>query len=210
MEGGNRQADLTHTTYRGVSEARGDLSSVFSYDAYYQYGRTEYSQVYRNEFSVARLNNALNVVNVDPATGPVVPVGTPGSVIECRSVLAGTDPNCVPYDIFGAGGPSAASINYLNVFGVITGRTSEQVADINVTGDLGNMGWTLPWATDGVGVNVGYEYRKELLHARARTSVPDGRSRRSGRADASGRRQLQGQRSVRRNPDPDRAALVHR
>ncbi|HWU91676.1 MAG TPA: TonB-dependent receptor, partial [Sphingomicrobium sp.] len=163
VEGGNRVADLTHTSYRGVIGTRGDLSNVFSYDAYYQYGRTEYQQVYENEFSVSRLTNALNVVNVDPTTGQTVAVGTPGSVIECRSVLAGTDANCVPYDVFGAAGPSAAAINYLNVFGVITGRTSEQVANVNLTGDLGNMGWTLPWATDGVSVNVGYEYRKESL-----------------------------------------------
>ena len=65
VEGGDRQADLTHTTYRGVLGTRGDLNDVFSYDAYYQYGRTNYEQVYRNEFSANRLNNALNVDNVD-------------------------------------------------------------------------------------------------------------------------------------------------
>ncbi|HEV2593742.1 MAG TPA: TonB-dependent receptor [Sphingomicrobium sp.] len=170
VEGGNRQADLTHTSYRGVIGTRGDLNDVFSYDAYYQYGRTDYNQVYRNEFSATRLNNALNVVNVDaqgrtinPATGQLYPVGTPGTTVECRSVLSGSDPNCVPYDIFGANGPSQASINYLNVFGVMTGRTSEQIADVNVTGDLGKMGMQFPWANDGVGINVGYEYRRESL-----------------------------------------------
>jgi outer membrane receptor protein involved in Fe transport len=103
---------------------------------------------------------------VDPATGQIVPVGTtppPGAIVECRSVLDTTDPACVPYDVFGAGGPSAASINYLNVFGVIHGKTSEQIADANITGDLGELGMTAPWATDGVGINVGYEYRKESL-----------------------------------------------
>ncbi len=209
-EGGNRVADLTHTSYRGVLGMRGDLSNVFSYDAYYQYGRTEYQQVYENEFSVSRLNNALNVVNVDPATGAVVPVGTAGSVIECRSVLAGTDTNCVPYDVFGAGGPSAAAINYLNVFGVMTGRTSEQVADINFTGDLGNMGWT-----PAVGDRRSQRQRRlrvpqGIARAQPGPVVPDERSRRSGCGDASGQRQLRRQRSVRRNPDPDRAALVHR
>ena len=162
VEGGDRQADLTHTSYRGVLGTRGDLNSVFSYDAYYQYGRTDYEQVYRNEFSAARLTNALNVVNVN-AAGVAVPVGTAGSTIECRSVLAGTDTNCVPYDIFSAAGPSQAAINYLNVYGVMTGRTTEQVADANITGDLGKMGLTFPWAQDGVGLNVGYEYRRESL-----------------------------------------------
>jgi hypothetical protein len=94
-EGGPRVADLTHTSYRGVFGTKGDLSKVFSYDAYYQYGKTDYSQVYRNEFSAARLARALNVVNVN-AAGTVVPVGTPGSSIVCRSVLDNSDPNCVP------------------------------------------------------------------------------------------------------------------
>ena len=163
VEGGPRISDLKHTEWRGVLGTRGELDKAWSYDAYFQYGRTDYDQVYRNEFSTARLINALNVVNVNPTTGQEVAVGTPGSVIECRSVLAGTDTRCVPYDIFSGNGPSAASINYLNVFGVITGETSEQVADANITGALGEYGIQTPWSDEGVGVNFGTEYRKEAL-----------------------------------------------
>ena len=162
-EGGNRQSDLEHTSYRGVIGTKGDLNKAFSYDAYYQYGKTDYSQVYRNEFSAARLGRALNVVNVDPATGQTVPVGTAGSVIECRSVLDGTDPACVPYDVFGAGA-SPGAVNYLNVFGVIHGTTNEQIADANITGALGEYGFQTPWSDEGVGINFGGEYRKESLH----------------------------------------------
>jgi iron complex outermembrane recepter protein len=171
VEGGNRISDLKHTEWRGVLGTRGDLSPVWSYDAYFQYGHTDYAQVYRNEFSVSRLNRALNVVAINPATGQTVtptidPVtGTnvfpAGTVIECRSVLDNSDPNCVPYDIFGT--PSQAAVNYLNVFGVIDGETSEQVADANITGALGEMGIQSPWSDEGVGVNVGMEYRKESL-----------------------------------------------
>ena len=152
VEGGPRISDLTHTSWRGVLGTRGDLNPALSYDAYFQYGRTNYQQVYRNEFSIARLNRALNVVD-NPNTVEVDPA--------CRSFLDGTDINCVPYDIFGT--PSAAAVNYLNVFGVITGFTSEQVANFNVTGTLGEYGIRTPWAEDGVGVNVGVEYRKEAL-----------------------------------------------
>ena len=163
VEGGNRISDLKHTEWRGVLGMRGDISNVWSYDSYFQYGRTDYSQVYHNEFSVSRLVNALNAVNVDPTTGLEVPAGTPGSVTECRSVLAGTDTNCVPVDFFTGAGPSAAALNYLNIFGVITGTTNEQVADANITGALGEMGVQTPWSDEGVGVNVGVEYRKESL-----------------------------------------------
>ena len=134
---------------------KGDIDPVWSYDAYYQYGRTNYSLVYRNEFSTSRLNRALNVI-LDPRVGSP----TEGQPI-CRSVLDNSDPTCVPYDIFGT--PSAGAINYLNVFGVIEGKTSEQVANINFTGALGEWGVKTPWAEDGVGVNAGFEYRKETL-----------------------------------------------
>ena len=152
VEGGNRVADFKHQSYRGVVGSRGDLSKVFSYDAYFQYGKTEYTQVYRNEFSVSRLRKALDAVT-DPATGNVV----------CRSALSGDDPACVPYDVFGAAGPSQAAVNYLNVFGVIEGQTSEQIADANITGALGEMGVQTPWSDEGVGINIGTEYRKESL-----------------------------------------------
>ena len=155
VEGGPRIADLTHTNFRGVVGTKGDIDPVWSYDAYYQYGRTNYSLVYRNEFSASRLNRALNVI-LDPRVGSP----TEGQPI-CRSVLDDSDPNCVPYDIFGT--PSEGSINYLNVFGVIEGKTSEQVANINFTGALGEWGVKTPWAEDGVGVNAGFEYRKESL-----------------------------------------------
>jgi outer membrane receptor protein involved in Fe transport len=155
VEGGPRISDLKHTSWRAVLGTRGELSKAWSYDTYFQYGRTDYEQVFRNEFSVARLNRALNVTIDQRAGSP-----TFGQPI-CRSVLDQSDPGCVPYDIFGT--PSAAAINYLNVYGVMTGQTSEQIADANITGALGEMGVQTPWSDEGVGVNFGTEYRKETL-----------------------------------------------
>ena len=152
VEGGPRISDLKHTSYRGLLGMRGDLGSAWSYDSYFQYGRTNYTQVYRNEFAVSRLVRALDVVT-DPDTGDAV----------CRSFLQGIDVNCRPYDIFSGNGPSDASINYLNVFGVIDGQTSEQIANVNFTGQLGEYGVQTPWSDEGVAINVGAEYRKESL-----------------------------------------------
>jgi outer membrane receptor protein involved in Fe transport len=161
VEGGPRISDLKHTEWRGVVGSRGDLDKAWSYDAYFQYGRTDYAQVYKNELSAQRLVNALNVVSV--LNGREVAPGTPGSVATCRSVLAGTDVNCVPIDYFTGAGPSAAALNYVKAQGLITGTTSEQVADANVTGALGEYGIQTPWSDEGVGVNFGTEYRKESL-----------------------------------------------
>ncbi|WP_294250925.1 TonB-dependent receptor [uncultured Sphingomonas sp.] len=151
VEGGPRSADLGHTQYRGVIGAKGALGETWNYDAYYQYGRTTYSQIYTNEFSVRKLNNALDVVNVN---------GKP----TCRSVTTGADPNCVPYDIFGGlTTVTPAAVNYLSATGFQHGVVSEQVASASITGDLGNYGIQTPWAEKGAVVNLGVEYRREAL-----------------------------------------------
>ena len=56
--------------------------------------QTNFAQTYPNDFSVTRLARAIDVID-NPNTPGVDPV--------CRSVLDGTDPNCVPYDIFAHG-----------------------------------------------------------------------------------------------------------
>lgn len=158
VEGGPRQSDLQHTNYRAVLGVKGNLGKAWSYDAYYQYGRVNYSQVYSKEFSVQRLNRALNVVN-DTRVGSAT-FGQP----VCRSVLDGSDPNCVPYNVFaGAGGASAASVNYLSATGFQKGSTTEQVASASITGLLGEYGLKTPWADDGISVNLGVEWRRESL-----------------------------------------------
>jgi iron complex outermembrane recepter protein len=153
VEGGPRRDDLQHTSYRTVIGSKGDLSPAWSYDAFYQYGRTAFSQVYTNDFSVVRLNRALDVV-----TGPD---GNP----VCRSVLDGSDPNCVPWDIFSPGtvAPSAAANAYLSTPGFSRGIVEEQVASAFVSGSLGEYGLKTPWADQGVDVVFGAEYRKESL-----------------------------------------------
>jgi outer membrane receptor protein involved in Fe transport len=151
VEGGGRRDDLQHTDYRVVAGMRGDLGGGFSYDASYQYGRVVFAQTYFNDFSVTRLNRALDVV-----TGPA---GTP----VCRSTLTGVDPNCVPYDIFAPGGVTAAALSYLQTPGFSRGNTQETVATASVTAQLGEYGLQTPWANHGLAINVGGEYRKEKL-----------------------------------------------
>lgn len=155
VEGGPRRDDLQHTNFRTVVGTKGELGKAFTYDAYYQYGRSNFTRVYSNEFSAARLARALDVVDADPGPG-VTPV--------CRSFRDGTDPACVPYDVFnGAGGASQASVAYLSATGFQRGQTSEQLANLSFTGLLGEYGFKSPWADDGIGINVGFEWRKESL-----------------------------------------------
>ena len=154
VEGGPRQSDLQHTAYRAVLGMKGELGSAWNYDAYYQYGRMNYSQVYSNELSVSRLTNALDVVD-DPRVSGVQAI--------CRVTLTGQDPLCRPYDVFTGAGPSAAALAYLQGTGFQKGTVSEQIASLNFTGDLGSYGIKSPGAQDGVTVAIGGEYRKESL-----------------------------------------------
>lgn len=158
VEGGPRVADLQHTQFRTVVGTKGDLSPAWSYDTFYQYGRTNYTQVYSNEFSVARLNNALDAVT-DTRAGSA----TFGQPI-CRSVLSGADLNCIPYDVFSGAPASQASIDYLSATGFQKAILSEQVINASVTGLLGEYGIKSPLAEDGVAINLGVEYRKESLN----------------------------------------------
>jgi iron complex outermembrane receptor protein len=151
IEGGPRISDLQHTAFRTVIGSRGELGKAWSYDLYYQYGRTNYSQVYTNEFSTARMTKALDAVT-NPANGQVV----------CRSFLDGTDPACVPYNNF-SGSPSAGALAYVAGSGFLKGQTSQQVLSVNLTGRLGEYGFKTPWAEDGVSIALGAEYRKDSL-----------------------------------------------
>jgi outer membrane receptor protein involved in Fe transport len=153
IEGGPRISDLRHTAYRVDLGARGELGHGWNYDVYGQYGLTLYNQIYSNELSKARVQNAL-IVDIDPATGQPA----------CRVAISGQDPTCVPLDVFGGiGAFTPAMLNYIQAQGFQSGYTEEQVVSGSITGDLGQYGLKSPAASDGVGVALGVEYRREGL-----------------------------------------------
>ncbi|NJC41708.1 outer membrane receptor protein involved in Fe transport [Brevundimonas alba] len=147
VEGGGRQDNLNYTSYRGVVGVRGEIAPGWKYDVAAQYSRVILSRVFSNDFSVTRLGRALDVVNVG---------GTP----TCRSVVNGTDPSCVPYDVFTANGVTQAALDYLQIPLIQTGETTQQVVTAAVTGDTG---WSMPAASRSVQVAFGAEYRRDSL-----------------------------------------------
>lgn len=157
VEGGPRVDDLTHTSYRTLVGVKGDLSKAWNYDAYYQFGRTNYAETYLNEFSVARLNRALDVVS-----DPRADAATFGQPV-CRSVVDGSDPGCVPYDILSGGAVSQEAVGYLSAVGFARGNVDQQVASASMTGKLGEYGVVTPWSDYGLGVAFGIEHRKDSL-----------------------------------------------
>jgi outer membrane receptor protein involved in Fe transport len=154
IEGGNRVDDLRHTAYRAQVGARGDLGDGWSYDVYAQYGYTVFQENYQNEFSVHRVQNALEV---DPATGKCY-------AAEPNAQGVVSDSKCVPLDIFnGIGSITPAMLSYVEASGFQEGYTEEQIVSGNVTGDLGEYGIQSPFAKSPAAISFGSEYRAEYL-----------------------------------------------
>ena len=151
VEGGGRQDTLGHSSYRGVVGVKGDFAKYWNYDVFVQQGRVNYSESYLNDFSITRAARAMDVVA--DANGNAV----------CRSALDGTDPNCVPYNIWSLGGVTPAALAYLQTPGIQRGYTEQKVQGATLSADLGNYGVQLPSAKSGVGVAFGIERRVEKL-----------------------------------------------
>ncbi len=158
VEGGGRIDDLRHTSFRGVIGLRGDFAQGWNYDVYGLYGTSELSENFQNDFSRTRLRNALTAV--------AGPGGTPVCRINADADLTNDDPNCVPYAIFGAGSVTPQQLAYLQIPGLSSGETVEQILSGSVSGDLGQYGLKLPTAKDGLGVAFGAEYRSERSELR--------------------------------------------
>ncbi len=160
VEGGGRDSDLRHTSYRIVGGVKGALIADWEYDASYQFGKTNRDNIYRGEFSNMRLIRAIDVV-----------AGAGGGAPTCRSVTDGTDPACVPYNIFAIGGVTPAALSYLTVPGFAIATVTERVASAFVTGPIGLQS---PFANEAVKLAAGVEYRDEQSVAEFDTSFKSG------------------------------------
>lgn len=152
VEGGGRQDDIRHSSYRGVIGVKGDINDSWAYDVSALVGKVLYQEVYKNDFSNTRLLRALDVV-ADPVTGAAV----------CRSVVDGSDPNCVPYNIWTPDGVTPGALSYLQTPGFQKGFTSTEVISASINGDMTGYGLKTPWAKSGLGVAVGVEHRTEEM-----------------------------------------------
>ena len=147
VEGGGRSSDFEHQNYRAVVGAKGAFAEAWDYDAYGQYYYTTLFNSNNKYFNFANVDNAL-LVTTDPKTGQ------PACV---------SGPPCVPYNIFQDGGVTQAALNYLYLSGTAYGRVTERTIHADVTGDLSKYGVKSPFASDGVGVNLGYEHRSDTV-----------------------------------------------
>ena len=152
VEGGNRQQDLRHTTFRSVFGVRGDFTGSWHYHAFLQYAEVSMENTYMNDLGTTRIRRSLDAVG-HPDTGEVV----------CRSAVDGSDPACVPWNIFRTGGVTQNALDYIVLPLFARGTTDQLVVSGHLEGDLGEYGWRLPTANEGVAVALGLEFREDNL-----------------------------------------------
>jgi iron complex outermembrane recepter protein len=138
---GPRKSTFQTTIFDYRIGARGALTSTLKWDVNGSYGESENTQAISNYVQTSRLRQGLLVNGT--AANPV-----------CQDTANG----CVPVNVFGNDGSiSPAAATFLNASSSSTNRTSLAQARATITGDLGR---SLPWATNPVGIAVGAEYRK--------------------------------------------------
>jgi len=164
----SRRDDLRHQDYRYNGGVRGDIGHGFSYDVGYLYALSRYNETYLNNVDNVKAQRALDVVSV---------AGVP----TCRSKVDGTDPTCVPIDIFRADGITTDQAQYLFSPSNTAGRNTLEVFSGSLSGDLGTFGIQSPWAKRGAGLALGLERRRET-----RNFTADAVAKQGGTADIDG------------------------
>jgi outer membrane receptor protein involved in Fe transport len=152
VEGGPRQEDIQHTSFRGVFGLRGDINETWRYDLYGQYAEVDLKSTYYEDILGTNMNRALDVVS-DPDSGEPV----------CRSALSGADPTCVPWNIFEEGGVTQAALDYISAPVFFRGTTDQTVVSGYLAANLADYGLVSPFAETGIDIILGAEYREENL-----------------------------------------------
>ena len=192
VEGGGRQQSFANSSFRIVGGVRGAINEAWGYDASMQYSTTSVDATTLNYFVVSRMQNALDVIDV-------------GGVPTCRSVVDGSDPNCVPWNPFVPNGINQAQLDYLQATGIQSGRISQEIYNGVVNGDLGVYGVKSPLATRRHPGRVRRRVSARCA-AQQRRRAPDGQPAlwRRRRGDRHQRRH-EGQRTLHGSPGPDRS-----
>lgn len=149
--------------YRVLASLNGRIAGSWKWDAYYQFGTTDYRQSVANNRiqeqvagvpnksgQATRIQLAADAV-IDPATGNIV----------CRSTLTNPGNGCQPANLFGINNWSAAAKDYLYGTATQAQDFKQHVVAANVQGDLFRT-WAGP-----VPLAAGAEYRTNQVSTSA-------------------------------------------
>jgi len=139
-------------TYRVTTGLRGDLSDRFSWDVYYQYGRTDRLQTVANNIITANLARAIDAVT-DPNTNRPTCRALLNPDAAVRAAAAG----CVPINLFGAGNVDQAGKDY--IYGTLREelKLQQHVFAANLRGATGDL------LAGPLSFAIGGEYRVDKI-----------------------------------------------
>ena len=136
-------------TTRAVFSLDGEINDQWGWDAYYQYGKNEFRQVYTGNVVLTRLRNAIDSV-LDTSGRTVCRINADASTTN-------NDPACSPFNVFGRGNFSTAARDYVAPSGYQTADTTEHVLAANLRGEAFQLpGGAVAFAT-------GLEYRSDKM-----------------------------------------------
>lgn len=141
------QVNTSRSTVRPVIGLRGNfdaLGSDWSWDIY-------------GERTVAKSYVEANTGNLTKLLQASDAVRAPNGTIVCRSTLANPTNGCVPFNLFGTGVNSQASVDYARGTAWLRTRLQQDVAAANLRGNPFST-WAGP-----VSVAMGVEHRKEQV-----------------------------------------------
>ena len=164
-EGGGRQDDIGHSSYRLVTGVRGELNDMLSYDAYLLHGETKRNSTYQNDFSSRRtalaLNAATDTIPGSPTLGQVVcSINTDYLADGVTPNASNNDAGCTPWNIWQVNGVNQAALAYLQTPGFQRATARTEIMHFDMTADLTSL-VKLPSTESGLVFNVGAEYRDE-------------------------------------------------
>ena len=137
--------DSTTETWRIATGLQGDLKG-WAWEAYYTHGESDFLAISGQNPIIQNRLNAIDAVT-DPVSGEIV----------CRANAGGANgaPGCAPMNLFGAGSPSQASLDYISGTNRIPTKIEQDVIAASMNGEA----FDLP--AGPLVVAFGLEYREE-------------------------------------------------
>lgn len=152
VEVGPRQTQDINDAFQITLGLRGDLTDTWSYDAYFQEGRTVRAQTQNGNVNRGRFDQALLLADADGDGN--VDVDASGNPSCSDTSQNGGIGGCSPLNIFGPGNISDAAATFINTAAAATSEFTQTVIQGNLSGDLGS----LRISEDPIGIAIGAEY----------------------------------------------------
>ena len=139
-EFGPRSTSYDNSWFQLVAGVRGEIVPDWDYDVSFSHGESHQTRTSAGYTNLANIANALDAT----------------STTACRN----GDPTCVPLNLFGTGaGITPAMAGYSSATALEDRVYSQDILQGNVSGYLADV--RTPWASTGLAVSLGAEYREE-------------------------------------------------